>query len=67
VASLYLDNDVPARLARELRRFGHTVTTTRARQLQRAGDERQLLTTAQQSEILVTCNREDFFLLHDAW
>ncbi len=67
MAAFYLDNDVPLALARELRGLGHRVASTRGRGLQRAGDEAQLLTAADRAEVLVTCNRNDFFLLHDAW
>ena len=67
MAAFYVDNDVPLALARELRALNHRVATTRGRGQQRAGDDQQLLTAAQHNEILITCNRNDFFLLHDAW
>ena len=67
MAAFYLDNDVAPAIARHLRAFGHRAATTQGRRLGRAGDETQLLTAVQHGEILVTSNRRDFFLLHDAW
>ena len=67
MAAFYLDNDVPTALARELRGQAHRAATTRGRGLGRAGDDEQLVVAAQHNEIFVTCNRSDFFLLHDAW
>jgi hypothetical protein len=67
VAAFYLDNDVPTALAPALQAYHHRVMTTRGHGQGRAGDHEQLATAAQRGEILVTCNRSDFFLLHDAW
>jgi len=67
VARFYIDNCLSPRIARELRQRQHWAVATRSRQMGRAGDEEQLLIATQNSEILVTSNRKDFFLLHDAW
>lgn len=67
MAGLYLDNDVSLHLAPLLRVAGHAVAATRDRNLRRAPDDAQLLTAALNRWILVTCNRLDFTMLHDAW
>ncbi|MGI8827950.1 MAG: DUF5615 family PIN-like protein [Chloroflexota bacterium] len=67
MAELYLDNDVSLRLAPLLRAAGHRVITTRELELADATDDAQLLTAAQQHWILITSNRGDFRLFHDAW
>ena len=67
MADLYLDNDVSLELAPLLSSAGHRVTTTRDLGLFRATDDAQLLTAARNGWILVTYNRRDFVLLHDAW
>lgn len=67
MADLYLDNDVSLRLAPLLRIAGHEVVTTRGLGVVTATDDAQLLTAAQDGWILVTPNRRDFRLLHDAW
>ena len=35
--------------------------------MERATDDEQLLVAANLNRILVTCDRKDFILLHDAW
>ena len=50
-----------------LRAFGHYVVATREVRLERAPDGAQVLTAAQRNLILVTHDRDDFTLLHDAW
>ena len=67
MASFYTDHDVALQVAVLLREHGHTALTARVIGLERAGDHEHLLTTAQRGWILVTHNRQDFFLLHDAW
>lgn len=67
MADLYLDNDVSLRLAPLLRAAGHEVTTTRELGGTTATDDAQLLIAVQNRWILVTSNRRDFRLLHDAW
>ena len=66
MADLYLDNDVSLALARPLRAAGHRVTAARDLGHFRAGDDAQLL-TARSGWVLVTYNRRDFAMLHDAW
>jgi hypothetical protein len=67
LASFYLDSDVSMRLAPLLRAAGHDVTTAEDQGRRRATDDEQLLIAAQQRRILLTHNRKDFVLLHDAW
>lgn len=67
MARFYTDNDVPVALADRLRAEGHDATATRDMHLQRADDDAQLSLAAQRGWILVTHNRKDFRLLHDAW
>lgn len=62
-----LDEDVPVRLAPLLVSEGHATHTTRDEQRKSAGDDEQLIYAAQQRWILVTHNKRDFRLLHDAW
>ena len=50
-----------------LRVTGHDVVTARELGLEHASDDEHLLTAAQQVRILVSHNRADFVLLHDAW
>ena len=47
--------------------MGHTATTPSELGTERAGDADHLLEATQQRRILVTHNRKDFLLLHNAW
>lgn len=67
MARLYLDHDVSLRLALPLREAGHDVITARDAQLVHATDDEHLLAAAQQRCVLLTHNRKDYVLLHDAW
>lgn len=67
VANLYHDHNVAREITHSVRRAGHLVTTARDIGMDRAKDDEQLLVAAQRNWILVSHNREDFFLLHDAW
>jgi hypothetical protein len=67
VAHLYFDNDVSHRLIPDLEAAGHTVLTARDRGLAEADDNTQFLAVVRTSRLLVTHNRNDFALLHDAW
>lgn len=67
MADVYLDEDVWLQLADDLRLQGHAVVTYRDHRLRGASDALHLLTAAQEQRVLVTCNRRDFRLLHDAW
>jgi hypothetical protein len=64
---LYLDEDVKSDVADLLIAPERSVRTTRGEGRLRAGDPFQLLYAAEQDWVLVTCNREDYQLLHDAW
>jgi hypothetical protein len=67
MADLHLDNNVSLLLAQILRDAGHSVAAARDLGLAAATDDTQLLVAAQSGRILVTHNRKDFMLLHDAW
>jgi hypothetical protein len=67
VARLYLDSDVSVRLAPLLREAGHDAATTEELGQRRATDDEQLLTAVREIRTVVTHNRRDFLLLHDAW
>ena len=67
MANLYADQDVGLQLVERVRALGHDVVMTREIGMTRASDASQLLMAAQQGRILVTRNRDDFVLLHDAW
>ena len=55
------------RLAPALVLLGHEATTTDELGFDQASDGRQLLTAAERGWVLVTHNRRDFTVLHDAW
>lgn len=67
MAEFYLDSDVPLLLGRLLRRAGHVVAAARELGLGAATDDAQLLAAVRGGRLLVTHNRRDFTLLHDAW
>lgn len=67
MADLYLDSDVPVRVAQLLRAAGHDAVTAAEQGRRRATDDEQLLAAAQQGRTVVSHNRKDFVLLHDAW
>jgi predicted nuclease of predicted toxin-antitoxin system len=67
MASFYLDNDVSLRLVPLLVAVGHGVTDARSSGLTGATDDTQLLFAAREGRVLVTYDRRDFALLHDAW
>ena len=72
MAKFYLDHCLSPKIAHELRQLPpphdwHRAVATKTRRLGHASDGEQLLTALQHDEILVTSNRRDFFLLHDAW
>ena len=64
---LYLDSDVSIRLAPLLRAAGHDAATTEELGQRGATDDEQLLTAVRETRTVVTHNRKDFLLLHDAW
>ncbi len=65
--ALSFDQNVSHVTAKLLRESGYAVTTADDAELAAATDERHLLFAAQQQWLLVTHNRKDFQLLHDAW
>jgi hypothetical protein len=67
LAVLYLDHNVPRPVVPFLQVAGHDVLTARDLNATRLTDDAQLLIAAQRGRILVTHNRRDFTLLHQAW
>ncbi|MCC7103946.1 MAG: DUF5615 family PIN-like protein [Chloroflexi bacterium] len=67
MADFYFDSDVSLTVARMLSDAGHDVTTARDLRLQAAADDLHLLTAVQSNRTLVSHNRRDVVLLHDAW
>jgi hypothetical protein len=68
VPAIYLDADVPLELERVLAGLGYTSShARRTPHMSAASDGHQLLYAAQRNATLVTHNRKDFLLLHDAW
>ena len=67
MAGFYLDNDVSVRLQPDLQALGHGVVHTRDRHSYRASDALQLLDAAENGWVLVSYNRSDYRLLHEAW
>lgn len=65
--SFYLDENVSHALVNELEQRGHLVATTTAERRIGAPDPHQLLYAAVRGWTIVTHNRHDFRLLHDAW
>jgi hypothetical protein len=67
MADLYSDRDIGRGVSLGLRALGHTVITTEELGLDTATDDVQFLTALQRQRVLLTHNRKDFRLLHDAW
>jgi hypothetical protein len=67
VATLYFDEDVSHKLGSLLRSAGHTVYTTHQHGRVETSDGNQLLFAGTNTWTLITHNRRDFELLHDAW
>ena len=67
MASCYLDADVSVHVTPLLHRGGHGATTADAMGLKTAGDDEQLEVAVRNGWIVVTHNRADFRLLHNAW
>lgn len=67
MAKFYLDEDVTRLITTDLRALGHDAASTD--ELGRKGqtDPKQLWFAATERRILVTCNRRDLVLLHEAW
>lgn len=64
---LYLDEDVKHEIVDLLIAPDRLVRTTRNEGRLSASDPFQLLYAAERGWIFVTCNRDDYHLLHDAW
>lgn len=67
MAAFYLDENVSLGLERLLHQRGHACTTTHGERRLGSPDSHQLLYAATRGWVLVTHNRGDFRLLHDAW
>lgn len=67
MADLYLDHNVARQTAVLLRLHDHDVIQTARLGQARARDDEQLLTAASLRRTLITHDRRDFELLHDAW
>lgn len=67
MTSLYLDHNVSLHLAPPLRAVGHDPIMARDLGLTRLTDDAQLLSAVRAGRVLITHNRRDFTLLHDAW
>src|SRR5579884_2573455 len=67
MAAFYLDESVALAVESELRVRGHFVTSTYAEGRGGAPDPLVRLEAADRNWTLVTPNRHDFRLLHDAW
>jgi len=67
VAAFYFDENVSAILEEPLRSYGHLVFSTYAEGRLRSPDPHQLLYATEREWVVVTHNRDDFALLHDAW
>jgi predicted nuclease of predicted toxin-antitoxin system len=67
MAIIYLDEDMSRKLVPLLSASGHIVHTAQDEGRKSAGDDEQFLYAVRQAWVLVTHNRDDFRLLHDAW
>ncbi len=67
MADFYTDHNVAIEVAPRLRFLGHTAGTAHDLHLENAEDDEHLLVAAQHGWTLVTHNRKDFILLHNAW
>ena len=67
MARLYLDHNVSLHAAPALQAVGHDVLSTRDLGATRRPDHAQLLFATQAGLVLVTLDRHDFTMLHDAW
>lgn len=67
MAAFYLDEDVSEDLVPLLAQRGHFVATTTGERRKGIPDPRQLLYAVTSGWTLVTYNRGDYELLHDAW
>lgn len=67
MGAFYLDENVSRLVAAELELVGQVVTTTAGERRFGAPDPQQLLYAGERNWTIITHNRHDFRLLHDAW
>ncbi len=67
MARLFTDEDVSPRIAEHLQKLNHDALTTEQAGRRGSTDNDQPVFATQQDRILITHNRADFLLLHDAW
>jgi len=67
IIGFYFDQNVAVQVATQLRYYGHHATTARDEGQTGVGDDRHLLMASLRGWTLVTHDRNDFSLLHDAW
>ncbi len=67
MAAFYTDEGVSLRLAPLLIRAGHTALTAQDLGHRGLNDAEQLAVACQLDRILITENRDDFVLVHNAW
>ena len=67
MARLFVDHNFSYRVASSSALARHDVLTARAADCEDQPDDAVLLWSVQTSRLLVTHNRKDFKLLHDAW
>ena len=67
MAELYFDHNISRDVRVLLEQSGHRVLATREIGHERLPDDAQLLFAAKSGRIIVTHNRNDFQMLHDAW
>jgi urease accessory protein UreE len=67
LATLYLDEDVSHHIRPLLEATGHTIYTTYQQGRAETSDGDQLLYAAANAWTIISHNRRDFELLHDAW
>jgi hypothetical protein len=65
--TFYLDENFPVAVAAQLRRQGFVATTADEESTKGATDPFQLIFAADRGWVLVTHNRSDFRMLHEAW
>jgi hypothetical protein len=66
-ATIYIDEDAPEDLARELQAIGLPAIATNQAGNKGLRDAEQLAFAWRAGMIFVTCNAKDFALLHEAW
>lgn len=67
MVAFYLDSDVGQELAALLEAQGEDASTAAREGLRSAADDEHLWRASEQRRVLVTHNRRDFVMLHEAW